>query len=99
MAGIGFELKKMFAKRGLLSIIKAYGYAGIVCTGPMILGIILLLGIRFLAQFFGATETETEFFNALVQYSMLFSLIITNVFEIATPFFQPFFRDETLRFL
>lgn len=84
MAGIGFELKKMFAKRGLLSIIKAYGYAGIVCTGPMILGIILLLGIRFLAQFFGATETETEFFNALVQYSMLFSLIITNVFSLVT---------------
>lgn len=49
MAGIGFELKKMFAKKGLLSVLRAYGYAGIVCVGPMLLGIILLLGIRILS--------------------------------------------------
>lgn len=84
MAGIGFELKKMFAKRGLLSIIRAYGYAGIVCTGPMILGIVLLLGIRFLAQFAGATEGEIEFLNALVQYTMMFSLILSNGFSLVT---------------
>lgn len=84
MAGIGFELKKMFAKRGLLSIIRAYGYAGIVCTGPMILGIVLLLGIRFLAEIAGATEAEMEFLNAMVQYTMLFSLIITNGFSLVT---------------
>ena len=89
MAGIGFELKKMFAKRGLLSIIKAYGYAGIVCTGPMILGIILLLGIRFLAQLAGASETDIEIFNVMVQYSMLFSLIITNTFSVVATRYLP----------
>lgn len=84
MAGIGFELKKMFAKRGLLSIIRAYGYAGIVCTGPMILGIVLLLGIRFLAQIAGATEAEIELLNAMVQYTMMFSLILSNSFSLVT---------------
>ena len=27
MAGIGFELKKLFAQKGLLNSVKAYGYA------------------------------------------------------------------------
>lgn len=43
MAGIGFELKRLFSKRGILSTMRAYGYAGIVCTGPMLLGVVLQL--------------------------------------------------------
>ena len=84
MAGIGFELKKMFAQKGLLSIIKAYGYAGIVCTGPMILGIVLLLGIRFLAQLAGAAEADVELLNSMVQYTLLFSIVLTNTFSMIT---------------
>ena len=42
MAGIGFELKKLFSRRGLFASFRAYGYAGIICTGPMLLGIVLL---------------------------------------------------------
>ena len=33
MAGIGFELKKMFSKKGVFQLIRAYGYAGTVCVG------------------------------------------------------------------
>lgn len=84
MAGIGFELKKMFSKKGLLSIIKAYGYAGIVCTGPMILGIVLLLGIRFLAELGGAGNQETELLNSMVTYTLLLSMILTNAFSLVT---------------
>ena len=35
MAGIGFELKKLFSRRGLFASFRAYGYAGIICTGPI----------------------------------------------------------------
>lgn len=45
MAGIGFELKKLFNRRGLFATFRAYGYAGVVCTGPMLLGVVLLLGV------------------------------------------------------
>lgn len=38
MAGIGFELKKLFRRKGMLAGLRAYGYAGIICTGPMLLG-------------------------------------------------------------
>lgn len=41
MAGIGFELKKLFRRKGLFASLRAYGYAGIICTGPMLLGVLL----------------------------------------------------------
>ena len=41
MAGIGFELKKLFRRKGLFASLRAYGYAGIICTGPMLLGVAL----------------------------------------------------------
>ena len=52
MAGIGFELKKLFQKKGVLNTTKAYGYAAIICAGPMLLGVILLLGIMMLCNIF-----------------------------------------------
>ena len=47
MAGIGFELKKLFSRRGLFASFRAYGYAGIICTGPMLLGIVFCWGLCF----------------------------------------------------
>ncbi|MBE5875859.1 MAG: hypothetical protein E7290_03110 [Lachnospiraceae bacterium] len=84
MAGIGFELKKMFHKKGLLSLIKAYGYAGIVCVGPMLLGIALLLGVRLIASYAGADKDTTRLLNVMVTYTMLFSLLLTNIFSLVT---------------
>lgn len=81
MAGIGFELKKMFHKKGFFSVIKAYGYAGIVVTGPMILGIMFLLGIRVLGMLAGADEHQMEFLNCMITVTMLCSLCITGFFS------------------
>lgn len=53
MAGIGFELKKLFEKRGLFASIRAYGYAAAVCTGPMLLSIAMLAGVRQLSEMMG----------------------------------------------
>ncbi len=84
MAGIGFELKRMFQKKGVYAILKAYGYAGIVCVGPMLLGIALLLGIRIISGLGGATEHEQEYLNAMVTYTLLFSMILANSFSLVT---------------
>lgn len=45
MAGIGFELKKLFHRRGLMAMLRAYGYAGVICAGPMLLGVLLQFGV------------------------------------------------------
>ena len=47
MAGIGFELKKLFRRKGIFASFRAYGYAGVICTGPMLLGVLLLLGVMY----------------------------------------------------
>lgn len=101
MAGIGFELKKMFAKKGLLSILRAYGYAGIVCTGPMLLGIVLLLGIRLLAEAFGAGRQETEFLNSMITYTLLISLTVSNLFAMVTSRYtaDQIYAEESRRIL
>ena len=39
MAGIGFELKKLFRRKGLFASLRAYCYACIICTVPMLLGL------------------------------------------------------------
>ena len=50
MAGIGFELKKLFRRKGLFATLRAYGYAGVICTGPMLLGVLLQVGMLRLGR-------------------------------------------------
>lgn len=84
MAGIGFELKKLFKKKGLFSLLKAYGYAGIVCTGPMLLGMLLLLGVRSIAAASGVAVPEQELLNCMITYTLLASLVVTNCMSMIT---------------
>ena len=81
MAGIGFELKKVFAKRGLLNAVKAYGYAAIICTGPMLFGILLLLGVIGLCVL-SKTDIQTrELLMSMITYTLLASTIVTALFS------------------
>ena len=57
MAGIGFELKKLFKKSGLAATARAYGYAGsYLRRTDDLLGIVLLLGITVPVQSDGWNE-------------------------------------------
>lgn len=84
MAGIGFELKKLFSRRGLLATLRAYGYAGIVCTGPMILGVVLLLGVTFIAEKAGLDRGDRELLVSMITYALLASLTLTSLFSMLT---------------
>lgn len=84
MAGIGFELKKLFSRKGLLATIRAYGYAGIVCAGPMLLGVVLLLGVRLIAVWGGATSFEQDLLVAMFTYTLLASLTVTSLISMVT---------------
>ncbi len=80
MAGIGFELKKLFEKKGVFALLKAYGYAGIVSTGPMILGIVLILGISAICRMTGLPAEERDLMTCMITYTLLISMAITNIF-------------------
>jgi polysaccharide biosynthesis protein PelG len=79
MAGIGFELKKLFVHKGILESIKAYGFAGIVCTGPMLLGILLLLVVRYIATLGGASVVEQDTLVAILTHTLIASLTISSI--------------------
>ena len=81
MAGIGFELKKLLVGRGAIGKIRAYAYASIVCSGTMLLAIMLLIGIQLLAKSSGATEHTRETLVALVVYAMLCSMLLASMLQ------------------
>lgn len=81
MAGIGFSLRKLFQKKGIFNLCRAYGYAGLVCAGPMILGVVLLMSIAFLSQLAGLPRHDRELLNCMLTYCLLASLTTTSLFN------------------
>lgn len=81
MAGIGFELKKLFEKKGILNSVKAYGYATVICSGPMLLGVILLLGIMYLCARADVNTHTRELLICMITYTLLASIMVTSLFS------------------
>lgn len=74
MAGIGFELNKLFKEKGLSSKVKAIGYSGIVVAGPLVLGIALVFIISSIAAYYGLSENDRMLLIAMLTYAIMASL-------------------------
>jgi len=81
MAGVGFELKKLFKKKGIFATFRAYGYSALICAGPMLLGVILILGILMLCNCFGRSRFDRELLVCMITYTLLASLVVTAFFS------------------
>ncbi|MBQ4527213.1 MAG: exopolysaccharide Pel transporter PelG [Clostridia bacterium] len=81
MAGIGFELKKLFSKKGFFKSMRAFGYATVICAGPMLLGVVLLLGIMYLCNITGASTQNRELLICMITYTLLASITATSFFS------------------
>jgi len=81
LAGIGFELKKLFSKKGILQSAKAFGYASVICAGPMLLGVLLLLGIMLLCTLAGVYKSTRELIICMITYTLLASLFTSSFFS------------------
>lgn len=81
MAGIGFELKKLFRKEGIFANLRAYGYSGVICAGPMLLGVVLLLEMMLLCRWAGTSHLERELLVCMITYTLLASLLVTSFFS------------------
>ena len=69
MAGIGFEIRKILKKNTLLSVFEAYGYAGLIGSGPWLLSIIALSTPR-------NNSTSTRFKKWILPLSSLCLVIL-----------------------
>lgn len=95
MAGVGFELKKLFRRKGFAALVQAYTYTGMVTTGPMLLGVLLLLGIMVLAQWAGLSGHDQELLVCMITYALLASLLVTSFFSmVATRYLADMLYEE-----
>lgn len=75
MAGIGFELKRIFVNNTISSSVKGFSYAIFVTSGPMIINLIMLSIIARILIDAGASLEQRDLFYASMTYSYIFSLL------------------------
>jgi polysaccharide biosynthesis protein PelG len=83
MAGIGFELRKLIRKDTLLSLLKAYAFAGLISSGPWVLSILGMLLIGFLAVSTKGSDLAVVQFQVTVTNIIGASLVLTGGFQLA----------------
>ncbi len=82
MAGIGFEIRRILEKDTLFSLLEAYGYAGIISSGPWVLSILGVMMIGILSYTLVSPQTLIVQFLVSVTYLMAFSLILTGALQL-----------------
>lgn len=78
MAGIGFELRKLFREQGLINNVKAYAYSSLTTIGPMILCMVLIIALQSIMNLSGEAYLQWELYIATVSYSFIFSIVLTS---------------------
>ncbi len=84
MAGIGFELRKVFGKQTIYSKIKGILFATMTTIGPTIIFLILLLGIHFAISRLGVAQSEQLFFSSALLYVFISAIIISSALNTIT---------------
>ena len=81
MAGIGFELRKIFGHKTLASQVWGSIYATMTTIGPSIIFILLLFGVRFALSYFGAGELQSMFFISSFTYVFMTAILVAAFFN------------------
>jgi polysaccharide biosynthesis protein PelG len=82
MAGIGFRLRNLMNSESYTGLLKAYGFAGIISSGPWILSIVGILLIGLFNTENGYTQSFVGEFQISVTYLMAFSLLLTSPLQL-----------------
>lgn len=78
MAGIGFELRKLFNRKGIVSKLRAYAFTGVIVTGPTLLGMGFLFAVQSVGVAFGITGSERDLLACMITYALMGSLVLTG---------------------
>lgn len=81
MAGIGFELKKIYGRKTLASNLWGTLYATMLTIGPTVLSAMLMLVLNTLLSRTGLTVLEGRFFISSTTYAFLTALLVTSFFS------------------
>ena len=78
MAGIGFELRKIFGKKTLLSSTMGVLYASITTIGPSLVFVLLLGVLQFVMVHWGMGEKDALFFTSSFTYVFMLAIITSH---------------------
>lgn len=81
MAGIGFELKKIYGRKTLASNLWGTIYATMTTIGPTVLSAVLMLILNILLNRSGLTLLESRFFISSTTCAFLSALVNSSIFS------------------
>lgn len=81
MAGIGFQLRRLFDREGLLGRIHAISFASLVTVGPMLSCMLAVVAVHWMLVAEGAPYFSRELFQAGTAYAFAFSFIVSGPFS------------------
>jgi uncharacterized membrane protein len=81
MAGIGFELKKIYKKRNLKNMLRGIGYSTVVTVGPTVMTISAILLSYWLLGISRESFADRELLSSMILYSFIFPFMITTPFN------------------
>ncbi len=81
MAGIGFELKKMFNKKGVLNTLRGAAYSTLTTVGPMVMVIGTIIAINIIFNYNALPYAQRDLLSAGILYVFVFSLIVTSPYS------------------
>lgn len=83
MAGIGFELRRLLRNKSFFGMLRAYGFAGAISSGPWLLSIGSVLAIGILGRGTGEAARQMVSFQITVTYLIATTLILTGGLQLA----------------
>jgi uncharacterized membrane protein len=78
MAGIGFQLKKLFYKEGISNTLKAYMYSTFVSIGPVIVSVVAINFMQYFLRIARVDRLQLELLQATIMYSFMFAVILSS---------------------
>lgn len=78
MAGIGFELKKLYKKEGMLAKLKGHFFSIFVTIGPILISVLLIVSLQVILRSIGIKRSEIDLLQATIMYSFIGGVIITS---------------------
>lgn len=81
MAGIGFELKKIYRKEGISRALLGALYSSVVTIGPTILIIVVILLLYLILRMTSVGVYEREVLSSTILYVFIFSVCLTSPFN------------------
>lgn len=78
MAGIGFELKRIYKKRNMKNLLQGIGYSTVVTVGPTVMTILAVILSYRLLGISRESYADRELLSSMILYAFIFPFMITT---------------------